>query len=105
MLLIFGGGDLHRLGQTAGQLMSLAYDRDQESEADLRGVDLLVAAHIDPRGLSSFFERLAQDSPAPPELLSTHPDPGDRAALVARKAVGEDFEPLPSPQGISCDLP
>ncbi len=102
MMLIFGASDLHSLGQAAGQLVSLSYDRGQESEADVRGVELMVQAGMDPRGLSSFFERLAEGSLRPPEILSTHPDPGDRAALVTEAARGAHFGSLPSPQGLSC---
>lgn len=104
MLLLFGGGDLHSLGQTAGQLASLSHDRDEESEADHHGVELLVRAHINPRGLASFFERLSKDAIQPPEILSTHPDPGNRAALVARAAQHGQFQPVPSPRGLSCSL-
>lgn len=104
MNLIFGGSDLHEVSQAAGQMTGLSYDRAQESEADARGVDLMVAAHIDPRGLSRFFERLSKDSVRPPELLSTHPDPGTRAELVTRAARGGNFEKLPSPDTVSCHL-
>lgn len=96
--LVFGGSDVHGIAQTAGQVTGLSYDRGQESEADLHGVDLLVKAGINPRGMSRFFERLAQDSAAPPELLSTHPDSGKRAELVARAAEsGGPFQKLPLP--------
>ena len=102
MLIVFGGGDLYGIGQAAGQLASLSYDRGEESEADERGVELLVRAGIDPRGLAAFFKRLAVDSVQVPELLSTHPDPGGRAALVERAAASGSFQKLPSPQGLHC---
>jgi len=101
-LIVFGGGDLYGIGQAAGQLASLSYDRGEESEADERGVELLVHAGIDPRGLASFFKRLAADSLQVPELLSTHPDPGGRAELVERAARSAAFQKLPSPQGLHC---
>lgn len=102
MNLIFGGSDLHGVSQVAGQMTGLSYDRAQESEADARGVELMVAAHIDPRGLSRFFERLSEDSVRPPELLSTHPDPGTRAELVSKAAQTGNFEKLPPPSTVSC---
>ena len=102
LFLIFGGSDLHSLGQTAGQFAALSYDRGEESEADLRGVDLLVTAGISPAGLATFFERLAKDAPTPPAFMSTHPDPGDRAALVAKAAEGGSFTKLPVPTNIKC---
>lgn len=104
MSLIFGGSDLHDVGQVAGQMTGLSYDRAQESEADEHGVALMVGANIDPRGLSEFFERLSKDSLRPPELLSTHPDPGTRAELVSRAASGGNFRPLPKPSTVPCHL-
>lgn len=102
MLIVFGGGDLYGIGQAAGQLAQLSYDRGEESEADERGVELLVRAGIDPRGLATFFKRLAADNIQVPELLSTHPDPGGRAELVERAARAGTFQKLPSPQGLHC---
>lgn len=103
MNLIFGGSDLHGVSQAAGQMTGLSYDRAQESEADERGVALMVGADMDPRGLSQFFERLSKDSIRPPELLSTHPDPGTRAALVSGAAKGGNFKTLPKPN-VACHL-
>lgn len=103
LFLIFGGTDLHALGQTAGQFAALSYDRGEESEADLRGVDLLVRAGISPLGLATFFERLAKDTLTPPAFMSTHPDPGDRAALVTKAAQGNTFTKLPVPSDLKCN--
>lgn len=101
--LLTGGSELHGMSEIAGRLTSLSYDRDQEAEADRLGVALLVDAGIDPRGLSAFFSRLQEESrAAPPELLSTHPDPGRRAALVAEAAQGEEFVELPAPPKEFC---
>lgn len=103
LALFFGGTDVQSLAYLAGDLVGLSYDRSQESEADQRGVDLMIRAGVDPRGFVSFFERLAEDGVRPPELLSTHPDPGNRAALVARSVEGtESFRQLPSPKEIAC---
>lgn len=101
--LILGGTDFQGVGHAAGRLTSLAYDRDQESEADERGVKLMVQSKMDPRGLARIFERLSKDSVQPPELLSTHPDPGDRAALVAQASRGGDFVKVRSPVGLKCN--
>lgn len=105
LALFLGGSDLHSIAQTAGQLTGLSYDRDQESEADAEGVRLMVESGMDPRGLASFFARLSKDQMQPPAILSTHPDPGDRADLVRRAAEGESFRKARSPEGLSCHLP
>lgn len=104
MNLIFGGSDLQDVSQIAGQMTGLSYDRSQESEADEHGVALMVGANIDPRGLAEFFERLSKDSLRPPELLSTHPDPGTRAELVSRAARGGNFVKLKKPSTVPCHL-
>jgi beta-barrel assembly-enhancing protease len=87
--LLTGGSDIHVLAQSVSYLKELEYDRGQESEADREGLALLVRAGIDPQGLASFFERLKREGAiAAPELLSTHPEPGNRARLV-REASAE----------------
>ena len=102
--LVTGGSDVHFLAQSVGYLTELDYDREQESEADRAGLELLVRAGIDPTGLASFFERLrAEGGPAPPELLSTHPDPGNRAEAVRAAAHGAEVtRVLPPPSTVSC---
>jgi predicted Zn-dependent protease len=100
--LVFGGTDFHAYGQVATQLSHLSYDRGQESEADHKGVELLIKSGVDPSGLASFFERLGAEGLRPPVLLSTHPDPGDRARLVEDAASGQSFQKLPTPKGVRC---
>jgi len=51
-------GLLATLGNAAPLLLTQSYTRDFEREADTKGFDLLQAAHINPRGLASFFEHL-----------------------------------------------
>jgi predicted Zn-dependent protease len=100
---VFGGGDVSVPASVVRDFMANAYDRSEESEADARGLELLVRAGIDPRGMARFFERLAKTSLAPPAIVSTHPDPGDRAEKAARAA--EHAHPtttLPSPKGLRC---
>lgn len=102
--LLTGGGDLQTLSGMASNLIGLSYDRDQESEADARGVELLRKAGIDASGLARFFERLAKSGDAaPPALLSTHPDPGDRARWVREGSTGHASRALPPlPEELSC---
>lgn len=90
----------------ARELGSLSFSRDAEREADARGLERLVARHVDPNGLPEFFDTLArhQDGKAPPAFLSTHPDSGDRAARL-RKKIDElgsrAWTPLPMDQAAS----
>jgi predicted Zn-dependent protease len=105
--VIFGGTDIAVPAKAVHDFVSDAYDRAQESEADERGLALLGKAGIDPRGMSRFFERLAKTSVNPPALLSTHPDPGDRARKAAEAAKGARVTVVlpPPPKEMKCKEP
>jgi predicted Zn-dependent protease len=100
--VLFGGSDLHDYAQVGSRLTGLKYDRAEEREADQRGVALLVRARIDPSGLARFFERLSKDDLNPPELLSTHPDPGNRAREIRATSLDGAPRELPKPSAIQC---
>lgn len=78
------------LGDTGGSLAAswvenlgaLRFSRSQETDADLQGVQALVRADIDPRGMATFFRKMAADGSAMPELLSSHPASESRFAEV-----------------------
>lgn len=65
----------------------LAYSRAAELEADAIGLKLMAKAGYDPREAPKFWERMqkaakSKGKNAPPEFLSTHPDPGRRIAQL-----------------------
>jgi predicted Zn-dependent protease len=100
--LLLGGVDLGAPAYTLAHLAGLGYERAQESAADESGRALLMRAGISPLGMASFFSRLA-DTASPPELLSTHPDPGDRAARAREQAKGFEARlTLPPPPAFKC---
>jgi len=59
--------------QVGLELVTLKFGRAQETEADLKGVQLLQRAKIDPDGMIRFFERLSEKDQGRMEWLSTHP--------------------------------
>jgi len=69
------------LGQTGdallnmgGQLLSLRFGREDESEADLVGMEIAARAGYDPRAGVSLWQKMMNAARgAPPEFLSTHP--------------------------------
>ena len=71
--------------EAARTLASARYTRVAEEEADREGLRLLLAARVDPRGMISFFERMAESEGHEPRVLaflSTHPRPGDRVRTL-----------------------
>ena len=78
---------LGQLGQTVtnygAQLLSLQFSREDESEADLVGMELAARAGFDPRaGVSLWQKMVGTKAGASPQWLSTHPSGGRRIADI-----------------------
>lgn len=78
---------LGELGQTVtnygAQLLTLQFSRNDESEADLVGMELAARAGFDPRAGVSLWQKMAAASQgAPPQWLSTHPSGTTRIADI-----------------------
>ncbi len=74
-----GGGKYSGLFSAGGQLMSLKFSRDDETEADTVGLELAARAGYDPRaGISLWKKMMAANKGAPPQWLSTHPSGSNR---------------------------
>ncbi|MBI3356101.1 MAG: M48 family metallopeptidase [Nitrospirae bacterium] len=65
--------------QLGVELLTLKFGREQETEADLTGLQLLIRAKIDPSGMITFFQRLSEKDEGRVEWLSTHPMSAGRA--------------------------
>ena len=89
--ILLGGTDLGVPAGLVRDVMEGSYSRAQEAEADRLGIQLLERAGIDPSGMATLFERLAQSTASVPQILSSHPDPGDRAKLARQAAQGRTF--------------
>jgi Zn-dependent protease with chaperone function len=68
--------------QLGVELLTLKFGREQETEADVTGLQLLHRAKIDPSGMIRFFERLSEKDKERVEILSTHPMSESRAARL-----------------------
>ena len=74
----------------ARSLTSLRYSRSAEREADDASVTYLCSTGYRADGAAGFFEKMeGEGSAAPPEFLSTHPNPGDRVQAIRSKAQRE----------------
>ena len=67
----------------------LRYSRGQEREADAEAIEYMILAGWDPLELASFFARL-EAAARPPQWLSTHPSPENRAAYVQERVAGRE---------------
>lgn len=77
---VLGYGDLGgMLAQGTSKLALLSFNRGDETDADLVGMDIAARAGYDPRAAVSLWEKMAAASKGePPQFLSTHPAHGTR---------------------------
>jgi predicted Zn-dependent protease len=83
---IFGLGQTGQavVGQGA-QLALLRFSRDDETEADTVGLDLVARAGYDPRAGVALWRKMALlEKSAPPQWLSSHPSGNNRIAQIEK---------------------
>jgi predicted Zn-dependent protease len=69
----------------AANLLTLEFSREDESEADLVGMELAARAGFDPRSGVTLWEKMgAANKGAPPQWLSTHPSGKTRIADIQK---------------------
>src|SRR5687768_15577138 len=96
-ITVAGGDDRAALALTGVQLASvvaiqLPNSREGESEADQIGIELAARAGFDPKAAVTLWEKMGKEGGGPPEFLSTHPSPQNRAARLAQ--LGDQVRPL-----------
>ncbi|MBB5015551.1 M48 family metallopeptidase [Rehaibacterium terrae] len=66
----------------------LPFSREQEREADVYGQELMARAGFDPAAAVTLWRNMQAlgNAGRPPQLLSTHPDPGNRVQRLAERA-------------------
>ena len=80
------GGTGDALLNMGGQLLSLKFSREDESEADIVGMDLAARAGYDPKaGVTLWQKMLATGKGSPPPFLSTHPSGASRIQEIEAK--------------------
>ena len=69
-----------------GQLLTLQFSREDETEADLVGMDLAARAGYDPAaGVTLWQKMMGANKGAPPQFLSTHPSGPTRIRDIQAK--------------------
>ena len=80
-----GGGRYTDAFALGGNLLTLKFSRDDESESDVIGLDLAARAGFDPRAGITLWEKMAAaNKGAPPQWLSTHPSGSNRIEEMRR---------------------
>ena len=89
---LIGGGKLTQsvLGLGANSVV-LKFSRDAETEADALGSHLMASAGYDPVQMAKFFEKLAASGGQGLQILSDHPNPGNR-----EEAIRAEMKTLPA---------
>lgn len=88
------------MAQFVAQMTQLRYGREDEIQSDTLGVRLMSDAGYDPRALLDVMQILARSGGGgrTPEFMSSHPDPGNREAVI-RGAIERKF-----PDGVPASL-
>jgi predicted Zn-dependent protease len=80
-----GNGGSEIVKETAKMLSSSAFDRSLEKEADIKAVDYLIKAKINPEPFADFLFKLSDKENEATKYLtwiSTHPDSKERAEYI-----------------------
>ena len=78
----------------------MKYSREYEKQADLLGAQIMARAGYDPRDLARMFETIQKEGRgAPPQWLSSHPDPGNRSRYIAEEAATLQIARTPHSRG------
>ena len=82
------GGVIGLGSQVGAQAFVTKYTREYERQADILGSQIMARAGYDPRDMARMFETIEkQGGGGGPEFLSSHPNPGNRAAAINKEAA------------------
>ena len=94
-----GNGGPEVIKQAAKMLSSSAFDRSLEKEADIKAVDYLIQAEVNPELFAEFLYKLSDKENDALKYLtwvSTHPDSKERAEYIIEYSKGKtaDYKPI-----------
>lgn len=95
----YQGQRVAQLAAFVGQVVNMKYGRADELESDSLGVRLMAEAGYDPRALLEVMRILEEASGGgarQPEFFSTHPNPGNRQAVIKAEIQKQFPQGLPS---------
>lgn len=82
--------------QMVGNIINMSYGREDELESDALGVRFMIDAGYNPEALIGVMRILKEASGGggQPEILSTHPDPGNRAEHIKEEIAKYRSRPI-----------
>jgi predicted Zn-dependent protease len=80
-----GGAVAAMGGQITGGLLSMKYSRADEAQADAVGAIIMYKAGYNPKAMADFFRKLEQQGGSGPQMLSDHPNPGNREQAIMKE--------------------
>jgi predicted Zn-dependent protease len=94
-----GNGGAEIIKETAKMLSSSAFDRNIEKEADIKAVDYLTTAKVNPEPFANFLYKLSDKEHEATKCLtwiSTHPDSKERAEYIFEYSKDKltDYKPI-----------
>ncbi|MBM3412137.1 MAG: M48 family metallopeptidase [Bacteroidetes bacterium] len=94
-----GNSGAEVIKETAKMLSSTAFDRSLEKDADIKAVDYLVKANLNPKPFADFLYKLSDTEHEATKYLtwiSTHPDSKARAEYIIEYSKGKEsaYKPI-----------
>lgn len=93
-----GSGGAEIIKETAKMLSSSAFDRQLEKEADIKAVDYMIKAKVNPEPLANFLYKLSDNENEAAKYLTwigTHPDLKERAEYIIEHGENNSKEYKP----------
>lgn len=94
-----GNGGAEIIKEAAKMLSSSAFDRNLEKEADIKAVDYLTAANVNPEPFANFLYKLSDKEHEAAKYLrwfNTHPESKERAEYIIAYSKDKltDYKPI-----------
>ena len=90
-----GSGGSEIIKETAKVLSSTAFDRKLEKEADIKAVDYMLNAQVNPKPFADFLYKLSDSNSEHPDYLQwirSHPESKERAEYILEYSNSKETE-------------